>query len=450
MHSFLIAAGLLALTFALPANAQYGANVGWISDPITAPADPSLLARAYGGVGLAQAGPSGFLLNPAHVAATALGVSLSAPLARLDYPRYPEGEASITSFASSGAVALGAWRLGAGVGTTSFARGQVEAQPVFDQGGSQVGVAPGGDIGERGLVLAGGAQYVGRVSMGLGIAARRTSYYGPYFSEDPASWGVDVGVLLAADAIEAAPEGGLSLRFGLGYALQNAAGEMEGQLLPYESSTPPEPVDVRTPSDRYARLGWSATLGFDGLLKGKALRLVDATLTLDASHSLLRFDVVEGGDGTSRLEGAYSGPAGRIRLLDALLGRGRAPQGDRFGYYDEDTSEPPYRPGVTGHRSLTLAVLETLDLTVGTHSDPVNGPDGHTAVSLGGGLRMAGLVRSGLLGRPPAGLLALAERGELDLRFARYAIYGEGDSFIFENDVDQPWTLGATLSVAWP
>ena len=449
MRALLFAAFLLAA----PASAQYGSNPGWLSSPITAPADPGLLARAYGGVALPSAESGGFLLNPARVSLSDPGVSLSGPLARPDYFSYPDDDAGTISSASARAVfGHASWRFGAAVGGTSQHFGRSEEQ--LDSDGQVV--QPGGASANRSFVLAGSIGYVGRVSASVGLAARRTAQIDPVFSQNPTAWGADLGALVSADVVEPNPGGGFSLLLGLGYAAQNLASDMQGEIIggnvnPDGMPIAPSTIEVRYPSDRYARLGWSATLGYDGRFRNHTVRLVEAAFTFDASHSVLRSDPDIGEDANLEARGGMPVLLGRIRPLDALLGRGRSPAGEPFcSYDDEECGEVAYRPAVTGHRSLSIGLLETLDLSLGTHSDPAQGPDGHTAVAFGAGLSVAGLLRSRLLGEPSGALARLADLGDLHLQFARYAIYGENDNYANDGDVDQPWTLGATLSVAWP
>ena len=433
-----------AVLCAAPASAQVNAFGFAGSQTAAGPTSPELVGSAFSGVALPSDGAGSFLLNPARLASVEAGISASLPARRFAFDLFRSDDPPVQS-AQSLVAGFGreasAWRFGAGFGRSAYSFTQQQT----DQSGNEAGTL---DFVYSSLVLGGAAAYQGAVTASFGIAARHVSEPlsgllqsdGSFTVEDESGWGVDLGAQVGIPVVRAQPAGGFSAEVGLGYALQNWGPDLSIRIdETADSRQIPYPLAAR------ARLGWSASFGYDTALRDRPVRALQVDVALEASHLLTRqtqealFDP-PGNPAPLAQPPAYraAAPLGRIRPLDALLGRSRSPDGSTDSF-DADA------PGVVGHRSVRLEAFEAVTVRLGVHGSPFR-PTEETVFAWGAGLSTAGLLR---LLAPASGLASIAEAGDFRLDYAWYELYQESVADIAP-DYRQPWTLGATLVARWP
>ena len=399
------------------------------------------MGSAFSGVALPSDGAGSFLLNPARLASVTPGVSGSLLARRFEFDAFSSEDAAPYQNAYSLVAGLpraeAPWRFGVGLGRSVYSVTSIQTGETGEERDTF-------DLTYSSLVLGGAAAYDGPVTVSAGIAARRLSEprggrfdeNGAFEFENESDWSVDLGAQVGIPVVRALSGTGFSAGLGVGYALQNWGSDTSYRVdfLDRESVRIPYPLATR------ARLGWSATFGYDAMRGDRSVRAVEVDIALEASHSLTR-QTQEGiydppGDPAPIAQPpAYrtAVPLGRIRPLDALLGRSRSPDGSAYSF---DANAP----GVVGHRSVRLEAFEAATLRLGMHGSPFQ-PTEETVYSWGAGLSAAGLLR--LL----APRSSLAARGDLLLDYAWYELYQDDPDL---PELDQPWTLGATLVARWP
>ena len=428
---------VLALALSLPAASAQFFGIGGLGGRVT-PSPPSseLTGMAYAGVAMPSDGAGSFLLNPARLASVEPGVSASLLGRRLAYD-FGDAYANAYSLTAGFAPPESPLRFGLGFGRSTLDLGE---QIQTDEMGNEAATF---DYVPAALVLGGAAQYDGPISVAIGLAARRVSepnvfrfvYVGSQEAEDLSGWGVDFGLQVRAPIVRLRQETGFSASAGVGYAIQNWGGSVEIDL-PESASGVPSSIDY--PLAAIARLGWSATLGYDVVRHERPVRAVQLDLALEASHSLTRSSFDADGASVTRT----AAPLGRIRPLDALLGRGREADVRRFGEFSSETRAA----AVVGYRGVRVALFEALTLRAGTHTAPYTFylEDDYRAYTWGAGLSAVGLFR---FFDPDSDLSALGQRGDLRVDYAYYSFYEENDN---NPDPEQPWSLGLTLVARWP
>ena len=412
------------------------------------PATPELVGMAFAGVAMPSDGAGSFLLNPARLGSVEPGISASLLARRFEFDRF--SDSSIDDFQNAYSLTAGFpiretnWRAGVGFGRSL----SILEQRQTDTQGNDLGTF---DATSSALVLGAAIAYDGPVEVSLGLAARRVSDpFGGSFREDStfqfeneSGWGVDLGLQARYAFLKSGPEGGVVGSVGLGYALQNWGPDLSVPTNLFDGDTE---IELPFPLAARARLGWSGTLGYEVEQSGRTVRAVQVDVALEASHSLVRQESPglydPPGDPAPLVQAPeyrVAGPLGRIRPLDALLGRNRDPDIERRADVTEIQAA-----GVVGHRAVRLQVFETLTLRYGAHGDSFD-PKSRTVHAFGGGLSLSGLFR---LARAGGAFAAAADRGDLHLSYARYALYdNDGDD---QQDLDQPWVLGLTLVARWP
>ena len=432
-----------AVTLLAPLSIAQTFSAGGLGSSVTPfPAAAELTGMAYAGVALPSDGASSFLLNPARLASVEPGVSASLLGRQLKY-EFTDFYANAYSLTAGIAPEASSLRFGVGLGRSTLDLGEQVTTDAQGNEGETFDFVPAA------LVFGGAVQYDGPVSVALGVAARRVSEPNVlrFFSLDPEDevgdligWGVDLGLQAHVPLVRAS-DGGFSASVGLGYAIQNWGGTQS--LTSSESA-----LSLDYPMATLARLGWSASFGYDVERLGRDVRAAHVDVALEASHVLTREEyerTVITPDG--EVQGAFptyrtAAPLGRIRALDALLGRGREPGARAFGNDLIDTRAA----AVVGHRALRVVLYEALTLRAGTYTDPVffDPDEESTYYSLGLGLSAAGLFR---FLDPLSSLAALGERGDVRLSYAYYDYYEETE---LNPDPTQPWSLGLTLVARWP
>ena len=429
-------------------SSQINAFGGAGASQSAGPATPELVGMAFAGVAMPSDGAGSFLLNPARLASVEPGISASLLARRFEFDRFsdfqPDDFQNAYSLTAGFPIRETNWRAGVGFGRSLG----ISEQRGTDIQGNDLGTL---DFISSALVLGAAIAYDGPVEVSLGLATRRISE--PFISfseEDGASqlenesgWGVDLGLQARYAFLKSGPEGGVVGSVGLGYALQNWGPDIG---LPTTTLDGDEGPDLPFPLAARARLGWSGTLGYEVEQSGRTVRAVQVDVALEASHSLVRQESPglydPPGDPAPLVqfpEYRVAGPLGRIRPLDALLGRNRDPDLERRADVTEIQAA-----GVVGHRAVRLQVFETLTLRYGAHGNSFD-PKSRTVHAFGGGLSLAGLFR---LARAGGAFAAAAERGDLHLSYAHYAFYENGGEN--QQDLDQPWVLGLTLVARWP
>ena len=396
----------------------------------------------FAGVAMASDGAGSFLLNPARLSSVEPGVSVSLLARRfeLDSGSFDE-DTYYDAYSLTAGFPLPEtkWRAGLGLGRSLL----LLEQRRTDLFGEDLGSL---SITYSALVLGGSLAYEGPVELTIGVSARRvsepflflTDSDAGYDIEDEAGWGVDLGAQARYTFLKPRLDGGLTGSVGIGYAIQNWGSDLS---IPTNSFLEGEdlPTEIPFPLATRARLGWTGSLGYDTFRAARRLQIIGVDIALEASHSLTRQETPGVGD----LFPTYrtAAPLGRIRPLDALLGRDRASGVEQRGDVGFIRAPP-----VTGHRAIRLHALETLTMRYGLHRDDGFGfGEDRTVHAFGVGLSAAGLFRlvdaDGRFG-------ALADRGDLHLSYAHYGLYDNEEPDT--SDQAQPWVLGLTLVARWP
>jgi hypothetical protein len=440
---------LLALSLALScsaASAQISYTGGAGARTSSGPATPELIGTGFAGVALASDGAGSFLLNPARLAFAEPGVSASLLARRLEFD--PLFSSDLDDYQNAYSLTAGFplretnWRAGLGFGRSLY----LSEQTRTDVSGNDLGTF---ETEDSALVLGASIAYEGPVTLSFGVAARRISEpYGgvlpaddTFEIENEAGWGVDLGLQARYAFLKPKPDGGLSGSVGIGYAIQNWGPDLSlssSYSLDEEEETA---VEYPIPLAARARFGWSGTLGYDVVWAGRTVRAVQADVMLEASHSLVRASLREDQNlPFAAQEYRVAGPLGRIRPLDALLGRSREPDTERNADITNVRAA-----GVLGHRAVRLQVLETLTLRYGAHGETTLDPIEGTTHAFGLGLSAAGLFR---LVDVDGSFGALADRGDIRFSYAYYGFYRDNTTEFPPRD--QPWALGLTLVARWP
>ncbi|MDX1421311.1 MAG: hypothetical protein R3181_15200 [Rubricoccaceae bacterium] len=360
---------------------------------------PALNAVGGAGVGAVEPDPHGFLYNPA-----ALG--LVAREARALSAVYPGGA---TDWLAVGDLSFGSTALGAGFGARPaglpLAIGVGLAETALRFGERVVVDAEGAPLGayeptDRYYALALGAATTGAARVGVGATVRHVRstdrvVLGEDGVETANVWGFtfDLGLLAEADVTRLLGEPPLgrlrpALSVAAGYAQTNIGGEVA-----YTGSP-------KAPLPRTARLGWSARAGLDLPTAVGPLRLAEATLSIQAEHSLVRHGEAPG-------QYRYAALLGDLDpLSNGLLGDGT------------DT--------VTGRRGWRIAVGETVVYSRG-------GFDGwgfRDVEAYGFEVRAAGPLKAVALLSGDRRLADWSRR--FDLRFTRSVVFsGETNESVF-------------------